>query len=118
MDKTQYECTLCCKQFSTKGNYLQHLQRLTPCKTNNNEKCKYCNKEFNNKYNRVRHENTVCHEQITKSENTIQETIKNEMMEIKETNKILEDKNKKLEEKLVEFELMIKNGINSLTTKI
>ena len=40
------------------------------------------------------------------------------MMEIKETNKILEDKNKKLEEKLVEFELMIKNGINSLTTKI
>ena len=45
MDKTQYECTLCCKQFSTKGNYLQHLQRLTPCKTNNNEKCKYCNKD-------------------------------------------------------------------------
>ena len=40
------------------------------------------------------------------------------MMEIKETNKILEDKNKNLEEKLVEFELMIKNGINSLTTKI
>ena len=39
-------------------------------------------------------------------------------MEIKETNKILEDKNKKLEEKLVEYELIIKNGINSLTTKI
>ena len=118
MDKKQYECTLCSKQFSTKGNYLQHLQRLTSCKTtNNNEKCNYCSKEFNNKYNRIRHENTVCHEKINKTENALHKTITKEMDKMKETNKILEDKNIKLEKKLVEFELMIKNGIHSLTTK-
>ena len=34
MDK--YECNLCSKQFLTKGNYLQHLQRLTLCNNTNN----------------------------------------------------------------------------------
>ena len=102
MDK--YKCILCSKQFSTKGNYIQHQQRLTSCYiTNNIETCKYCNKTFTNKYNRVRHENTVCLEILNQQENKEHETIIKEMNELKE-------KNKKLEE-------IINNVIISLTIK-
>ena len=109
MDKVmdKYECNLCSKQFLTKGNYLQHLQRLTLCNNVNNlEKCQYCNKSFRNKYNRLRHESSVCQERIKQEEKQIQDTRMKEM----------EEKNKKLEEKLLELEVMVKNGINPLTT--
>ncbi len=103
----KYDCSLCLKHFVTKSNYLQHLHRLTPCNNvNNSEKCQYCSKSFSHKYNRVRHETSVCQERVKHEEKQIQENRMKEM----------EEKNKKLEEKLLELELMVKNGINPLTT--
>ena len=60
----KYQCKLCLKIFSLKGNYTTHLNRKTPCntfkkvETGEKEKCQYCSNEYSNKYNKMRHEST------------------------------------------------------------
>ena len=96
---SKYACNLCSKQFKTKSNYIQHLQRTTLCiNINNSEKCQYCSKSFSHKYNRLRHENDVCPIKINQDNKQIQET---KIKDIEEKNKNLEEKNKQLEEKLM-----------------
>ena len=106
---SKYECNLCSKQFKTKSNYSQHLDRSTPCNNiNNSEKCQYCSKTFSHKYNRLRHENDACPERINHDMKKTQEII---IEEITEKNKNLEETNKQLKEKLMKLEIIMKMEI-------
>ena len=125
----KHECSNCFKIFNHKGNYEKHIKCAKPCKINNpcksivnplytktdlvinDMQCCCCLKLFVNKNSRIRHEKTSkCFYEKTKADD------EKENMRIK----LIEDKNRKLEEKLLELEQMIKQGINpvALTTSI
>ena len=104
----KYECSTCCKNFDHKGNFEKHINRLKPCTKINNvlaninknneniNNCSWCNKQYVNKYSRLRHE-TTCVEKIK---------VDKEKLRIQ----LLEEKNKNLEDKLIELEQIIKQG--------
>ena len=99
----KYQCKLCLKIFSLKGNYTTHLNRKTPCntfkkvETGEKEKCQYCSNEYSNKYNKMRHEST-CFRRPQIDGNSA--------------------KIKALETKIIELEHMIKQGINPIQQTI
>ena len=114
-----YTCERCNKTFNHKSNYDQHLNRLNPCTKINNTLeiinnppvfCEHCSKPFVNKYSKQRHEATVCFEKIKEQKLDEPLDIHDELKEIKE-------KNRKLEEKLAELELMLKKGINPIVAQ-
>jgi hypothetical protein len=114
-----YTCERCNKTFNHKSNYDQHLNRLNPCTKINNTLeiinnppvfCEHCSKPFVNKYSKQRHEATVCFEKIKEQKLDESLDIHDELKEIKE-------KNRKLEEKLAELELMLKKGINPIVAQ-
>ena len=128
----KYDCNICAKQFNHKGNYEKHINNAKPCKktnpfqsktnpfqsipnplfpkmdlNNDDTQCCCCLKIFSNKNNRIKHEKTSkCFYEKTKADD------EKENMRIK----LIEEKNRKLEEKLIELEQMIKQGINPVTT--
>jgi len=120
----KYECSLCSKIFAHKGNYNKHLTCLKPCskiiipalniiintqtlsKIINLNECKYCSKSFSHKYNCIRHENDSCQEKIK---------INKKKEEEKEEEISLKEKNIKLEEKILELNMMLKEGINPIS---
>jgi len=131
-----YECNICAKNFNHKGNYEKHLKCAKPCKKTqpcstqtqpfstqtqqikpnptkeyNDMQCCCCLKLFVNKNSRIRHEKTSkCFYEKTKADDEKENTIEN--MRIK----LIEYKNRKLEEKIIELEQMIKQGINPVAT--
>jgi hypothetical protein len=97
---SNFECVKCGKLFDLKGNYEQHLRRTTDCsKEIEKIKCLYCPKEFTTAFAKKRHETNTCKEKKLDSKRV----------------KFLEEKNKKLEEKLIELEEMVKKGINPVS---
>ena len=92
-------CSKCHKEFTSAGNYAQHIRRKTPCVKDTSSTCLYCNKTFSDKYSKIRHETKTCKEKKLDSKRL----------------EFLEEKNKKLEEKIIELEDMIKKGINPVS---
>lgn len=55
-----YECGKCRKVFSTKGNFISHMKRKSPCYNSKTQKttfynCDFCYKIFSRKYNKDKH---------------------------------------------------------------
>jgi len=100
----KYQCDKCLKVFTIKGNYKQHLNRITPCVKLINNDCIWCNKKYVNKYTRLRHELKTCPVKI-RSDNEADEKQKREQLRIQS-----------LEDKITQLENMIKSGITPQTT--
>ena len=127
-----YKCTRCNKNFVLKGDYSRHITRKNPCiqlvseniqiiseekvntPTINNEllsdelKCKYCGKIMKFKNNLYRHMKDNC--KIKKDKDNEKETILQEILqELKE----LKEKNKSLEDTISKMKLSNKTIINN-----
>ena len=142
----QYTCIKCSKIFNHKGKYEKHLSRKTTCESflikdeltlvnpelvlsNQNQvldntQCCCCYKYFINKSSRIHHEkNSKCfYKKIIADEKIIEdEKIKeqklDEPLDIHDELKEIKEKNRKLEEKLAELELMLKKGINPIVAQ-
>ena len=97
-------CTNCLKEFNHKSNYDQHLKRKKPClkvvpkiqviKKENPLQCCECLKQFSTKTNRVRHEkNGRC------AFKECYQNIKNKVIKIIQEQNILQEQNKKIDDK-------------------
>ena len=134
----QYTCIKCSKSFNHKGKYEKHLTRKNSCEHNiikveqplvnieqslmdgvnslDSTQCCSCYKSFVNKSSRVRHENTSkCFYKKIIEDEKIKELELEKKTDIHDELKEIKEKNRKLEEKLVELELMLKKGINPVT---
>jgi hypothetical protein len=94
----KYQCEKCLKLFTVKGNYKQHLDRITPCVKIINNDCIWCNKKYVNKYTKLRHEIKTCPVKI-RCDNEEKEKQKREQLRIQS-----------LEDKILHLENMIKAG--------
>jgi hypothetical protein len=100
----KYQCDKCLKLFTVKGNYKQHLNRITPCVKIINNDCIWCNKKYVNKYTKLRHEIKTCPVKIRR-DNEENEKQEREQLRIQS-----------LEDKITQLENMIKSGITPQTT--
>ena len=97
-------CTNCLKEFNHKSNYDQHLKRKKPClkvvpkiqviKKENPLQCCECLKQFSTKTNRVKHEKNG---QCAFKEGY--QNIKNKVIKIIQEQNILQEQNKKIDDK-------------------
>ena len=94
----KYQCDKCLKLFTVKGNYKQHLNRITPCVKIINNDCIWCNKKYVNKYTKLRHEIKTCPVKIRR-DNEENEKQEREQLRIQS-----------LEDKITQLENMIKAG--------
>jgi hypothetical protein len=103
-----YTCDNCKKEFTSKCNYIFHINRKYPCKNNNilnNLKCIYCNKYYYDKHTLLRHINKSCKQNKDLNENNL---IKLKELELKEKELELKEKELKDSKELKERELELK----------
>ena len=108
-----HKCDLCCKEFTKKSLYTQHIQRLTPCYTSPKEvidivndtnfdeevTCLCCFKVFSSNINRIRHQTSdKCFQRKLIIENKQIKLIKDQekrIKELEEENRLLQIENSK-----------------------
>ena len=136
----QYTCIKCSRIFNHKGKYEKHLTRKNSCEHKiikvehslvkveqllqestvslDSNQCCSCYKSFANKSSRIRHENTSkCFYKKIIEDEKIKEQKLDEPLDIHDELKEIKEKNRKLEEKLAELELMLKKGINPIVAQ-
>ena len=136
----QYTCIKCSRIFNHKGKYEKHLTRKNSCEHKiikveqslvkveqllqesavslDSNQCCSCYKSFANKSSRIRHENTSkCFYKKIIEDEKIKEQKLEEPLDIHDELKEIKEKNRKLEEKLAELELMLKKGINPIVAQ-
>jgi len=104
-----YKCNTCNKEFNKKSTYNYHISRLIPCiKDNTNNVCSYCNKNYSNKSNLIKHLN-ICKKKKSEDDTQIQ---------IEMLKKMLYDQQKDNQElkKKVEQLALITETNNNITT--
>lgn len=104
-----FKCTLCNKYFTTKQNKNKHLDNNT-CRKKKLQ-CVYCNKYYATNSGMCRHIKTTC--QVKKKEEVKKEEIYNQLLKLKEENKILKRKLKQ-NNKIIKINT-INNNINNGT---
>ena len=128
-----YKCERCMKEFDQKSNYETHINRKFKCKEvaqkstifaqkctiseESNLMCKYCGKEFSRIFTLNRHIDEYC--KVKKNNDSKMEEIMTLLIELKESNKKLEENDKRNAEKIAKLEsenANYKNIINSNNT--